>query len=86
MYRKRKFSQHLQISISDLISNNTDVDQITQKLVDMILQSGIVEKIDGKILKQVIEIKTYDLLIKLGKEINAIDTIELSIKINCSLF
>jgi hypothetical protein len=66
--------------ISDLIGN-INVDGITQKLVDMILQSDIVQKIDGKVLKQLLEIKTYEFLIDVGKEINAIDKIEISLVI-----
>ena len=50
-----------------------------KNLVDLILQSEIVENIDGAVLKQLIEIKTYELLIELGKHINAIDKIEFSI-------
>jgi hypothetical protein len=66
--------------ISGLIGN-INVDQITQKLVDLILQSNIIQNIDGKVLKQLLEIKTYEFLIELGKEINAIDNIEVSIVI-----
>jgi hypothetical protein len=65
--------------INQLIGN-INVDEASQKLVDLILQSNIVQNIDGNVLKQVIEIKTYNFLIDLGKDINAIDTIELSIK------
>ena len=59
---------------------NMDVDKITQKLVDLILQSEIVQNIDGIILKQLLEFKIYGFLIELDKEINAIDTIEISLK------
>jgi len=58
-----------------------NVDQATQKLVDLILQSEITDHIDGDVLKRLIELKTYELLIKLGNDLNAIDTIELSIMI-----
>ena len=66
--------------IGDLIGN-TDVDEITQKLVDRILQSEIVENIDGDLLSQLLELKIYGFLIELGKEINAIDTIEIRLTI-----
>jgi len=65
--------------ISQLIGN-INVDEASQKLVDLILQSDIVQNIDGNVLKQLIEIKTYNFLIDLGNDINAIDTIEISIK------
>ena len=58
-----------------------NVDQATQKLVDLILQSEITDHIDGDVLKRLIELKTYELLIKFGNDLNAIDTIELSIMI-----
>ena len=64
--------------ISQLISN-INVDEAAQKLVDLILESEFVKNIDGDILKQLIEIKIYELLIQLDKQINAIDKIELSI-------
>jgi hypothetical protein len=64
--------------ISQLISN-INVDEVSQKLVDQILQSGIVENIDGSVLKQLIEFKTYEFLIELQKEINSIDKIEIRI-------
>lgn len=66
--------------VSQLIGN-MNVDEASQKLVDLILQSNIVQNIDGKILKQIIEIKGYGLLIELGKSINAIDKIEISIRL-----
>ena len=58
-----------------------NVDQATQKLVDLILQSEITDHIDGDVLKRLIELKTYELLIKFGNDLNAIDTIKLSIMI-----
>ena len=68
----------LTVIISQLISN-INVDEASQKLVDQILQSGIVENIDGSVLKQLIEFKTYEFLIELQKEINSIDKIEIRI-------
>ena len=68
----------LAVIISQLISN-INVDEASQKLVDQILQSGIVENIDGSVLKQLIEFKTYEFLIELQKEINSIDKIEIRI-------
>jgi hypothetical protein len=65
--------------ISQLIGN-INVDEASQKLVDLIMQSEFVKNINGVILKQLIELKTYELLIDLGKNINAIDRIEFSIK------
>jgi hypothetical protein len=58
-----------------------DVDEATGKLVDLIMQSNIVQNVDRKVLKQMLEIKIYELLIELGKDINAIEKVEFSIKI-----
>ena len=66
--------------ISGLIGE-INVDQASQKLVDFILQSEIVSNIDGKVFKQLMELKIYELLITLGNDLNAIDTIKLSIMI-----
>ena len=64
--------------ISELIGN-IDVDEVTQKVVDIILESSIVENIDGSVLKQLLEIKIYEFLIDLGQYLNAIDKVEISI-------
>ncbi len=66
--------------ISQLIGN-INVDDATEKLVDLILQSGLVENIDGATLKQLIEFKTYVLLTDLAKGINAIEKIEIRIAV-----
>ena len=66
--------------ITELIGT-INVDEASQKLVDLILQSEIVNSIDGKVLKQLLEIKIYELLIELGNELNAIEKIELSIMV-----
>jgi len=69
-------------ALSGIISGmigNINVDAITQNLVDLIMQSDMVQNINGKVLKQLLEIKTYEFLIELGKDINAIDYIEISI-------
>ena len=64
--------------ISELIGN-INVDEATQKLVDAILESDIVQGVDGKVLKLLLELKIYQLLIDLRNDLNAIDRIELSI-------
>jgi len=66
--------------IAELIGT-INVDEASQKLVDLILQSEIVNSIDGKVLKQLLEIKIYELFIELGNDLNAIDTIEISIMV-----
>jgi len=68
----------LTVMIEKLIGS-IDVDETSQKLVELLLQSDIVENIDGTVLKRLIEFKTYDFLIEVGKEINAIDKIEIRI-------
>ncbi len=65
--------------ISQLIGN-INVDEASQKITYFILQSEIVQNIDGTVLKQLIELKIYEFLIDLGKEINAIEKVEFSIK------
>ena len=67
--------------ISQLIGQ-IDVDEASQKLTDLILQSEMVGDIDGSILKQLLEIKIYEFLIELGKDINAIEKVEISIARN----
>lgn len=64
--------------IAELIGT-INVDEATQKLVDLILQSEVVSSIDGKVLKQLLEFEIYVLLIDLGKDLNAIDSVVLSI-------
>ncbi len=74
--------EDLLIGLTEMISQlvgNINVDESTQKLVDLILQSGFVENIDGGVLKQLIEIKIYELLVELDKSMNAINKIEISI-------
>ena len=66
--------------IAELIGS-INVDEASQKLVDLILQSEIVNNIDGKVLKLLVEIKIYELLIELGNDLNAIDKVELSIMV-----
>lgn len=66
--------------IAELIGT-INVDEASQKLLDLILQSELVNNIDGKVLKQLLELKIYELLIELGKDLNAIDTVELSIMV-----
>jgi hypothetical protein len=65
--------------ILSAIIGNVDPDQVTQQLVDLILNSDIVENIDGKILSKILEIKIYQLLITIGKDVNAIDHIEVEL-------
>ena len=66
----------LSVLIGDLIGN-VDPDNITQKLVDLLLNNKLVEKLDGKILKEVLEVKIYELLGRLAGNVNAIDNIAL---------
>jgi hypothetical protein len=61
------------------IIGNVDPDEATQQLVDLILNSEIVENIDGNILSKIIEIKIYQLLVSVGGDLNAIEQIELEI-------
>ena len=64
--------------ISDHIGN-INVDEATQKIVDAILQSDIVVNMDGNIFKQLFELKIYEFLIEVEKNINAIEKFEVRI-------
>ena len=64
--------------ISELIGN-INVDEVSQKLVDAILESNVVSNIDGAILNLLIKFKTYQLLNYLQNDLNAIDKVELKI-------
>ena len=65
--------------IADLIGE-INVDNATQKLVDAILQSNVVNNIDGAVLKQVLELKIYDFLLHVEQQLNAINNIEFSLE------
>lgn len=65
--------------ISQLIGK-VDPDNVTQKLVDLLLNNNLVETLDGKILKQVLETKIYELMGRLAGNVNAIDNITLVIE------
>lgn len=65
--------------ISDLIGE-INVDSATQKLVDAILQSNIVNNIDGAVLKQLLELKIYEFLLHVEQQLNAIESIEFSLE------
>lgn len=64
--------------IGQLIGN-MDVDEASTKLLELIINSDIVQSIDGAVLQKLLELKTYEMLIDLKKEINAIEHIEYSI-------
>lgn len=63
-----------------VLIGNVNPDNVTQQLVDLILQSDIVQDMDGAILKKLLEFKIYQLLLSIGREVNAIELIEVSIK------
>jgi hypothetical protein len=65
--------------ISQLIGN-VDPDNVTQKLVDLLLDNELVDVLDGSILKQVLETKIYELYGRIAGNINAIDGIVLEFK------
>ena len=69
----------LSVLIGDLIGN-VDPGNVTQKLVDLLLNNNLVEILDGKILKEVLEVKIYELLGRLAGNVNAIDSIVLVIQ------
>jgi hypothetical protein len=64
--------------ISQQISN-INSEEVSEKLVYFIMQSNIVENIDGKVLENLVELKAYELLVDISNSLNSIDEIELSI-------
>jgi hypothetical protein len=64
--------------ISNIIQENVDAAQVTQRLVDAILGSNIVENIEGTLLKKVLAAKIYMFMIDILKEINAIEEMNFS--------
>ena len=64
--------------ISELIGNIND-DEVSQKLVDAILESNVVSNIDGAILNLLIKFKSYQLLNYIQNDLNAIDKVEFRI-------
>ena len=65
--------------IGDMIGN-IDPENASQTLVDLILENELVKQLDGKILKQVLETKIYELLYTIAGDLNAIDNIQLTIR------
>ena len=68
----------LTVKLSESIGS-IDPNNVTEKLVDLLLSSDLVEQIDGDLLKKVIEFKVYELMNSIGAHINAIDNIEFSL-------
>jgi hypothetical protein len=68
----------LTVIISDLIGS-IDPDQATERLVELILESELVEQIEGNILQRVIESKIYELMLIVTADFNAIDRFEIII-------
>ena len=65
--------------IGDLIGN-IEPDNATQKLVDLLLNNNLVKQLDGKILKQALKFKIYELQGRLAGNVNAIEEIFIVIK------
>ena len=63
------------------IIGHVDPDNVTQQLVDFLLNNNLVNVLDGRILKQVLEIKIYELLGAVAGNMNAIDGIEIVIQL-----
>ncbi len=63
------------------IIGHVDPDNVTQQLVDFLLNNNLVNVLDGKVLKQVLEIKIYELLGAVAGNMNAIDGIEIVIQL-----
>jgi hypothetical protein len=67
-------------SILAQLIGNVNPDNVTKQLVSLILESDIVQGIDGTILSRLLEFKIYQLLLTIGRDINAIELIEVSIQ------
>jgi hypothetical protein len=66
--------------ISELISK-VNPDNVTQQLVDFLLNNNLVNILDGRILQLVLEIKIYELLGTVAGNVNAIDGIEIVLQL-----
>lgn len=66
--------------ISELIGK-INPDDVTQALVDLLLNNNLVDILDGRILKKVLEIKIYELLGAVARNVNAINDIEIVIQL-----
>jgi len=65
--------------ISDMIGT-IDPENAAERLVELILESELVDLLDGNLLKRVLESKIYELLYTVGKNMNAINNFEISIQ------
>ena len=70
----------LALLLEDLIAQ-VDPDEATQNLLDFLRDSDLVKNIDGKILKEVLTIKIYELYGRIAGSVNAIEGIELVIEL-----
>lgn len=70
----------LALLLEDLIAQ-IDPDEATQNLLDFLRDSDLVKNIDGKILKEVLTIKIYELYGRIAGSVNAIEGIELVIEL-----
>jgi len=69
--------------LTDIVSNligSIDPDEATEQLVALLLESELVEQIDGQILQRVLESKIYELMLSVAGEFNAIDKVEIIIQ------
>lgn len=58
---------------------NADSEKLSQKFTELILQSDLVQGVDGKLLSKWLEFKLYELFINLGRNFNAIESIEIEL-------
>ncbi|NPD47748.1 hypothetical protein [Lentimicrobium sp. S6] len=79
---KEMVIQKLTEIFAQLIEDNVDPDQIAQKLTEAILNSNIVQNIDGSLLKKLLSLEIYELLFRISKQYNAIESINISLQRN----
>lgn len=56
-------------------------DEVSEKLANLIIETDLVQGIDGYWLAKVIEIKTYQLIINVARNLNSVENIEIVIQV-----
>ncbi len=65
--------------VMEQVLGDMDPDNVSEQLVDLLLQNDLVTNLDGVILSKVLEIKAYQLFLKVKRNINSIEKIEITL-------
>ena len=76
---RNKLEEKLEIIVSNLIGK-INTENVTDKLVSLLIENDLVQGLDGSLLKKVLSAKIYNLLIATAHNINAIENVEISIQ------